>query len=155
MTDDTPLSTYRNFLQRRRSVRPKRSPFEQLRLRRDEALDRCRSPAASELSLIEAHARRIGQYCPDVDECAVAAIIRHIGINNAAGALAPDLGQEEIVRVREGWLKGKLGLAHADDELDISIAGLFAGLPTAARSSRVTFYYLLAERHGRLTSLAR
>jgi hypothetical protein len=84
MTSDTPLSAYRNFLQRRRSVRPKRSPFEQLRLRRDEAFGRSRSATAPEVSLIEAHARRIGQYCPDVDERAVASVIRHVGINNAS-----------------------------------------------------------------------
>ena len=155
MTSDTPLSTYRNFLQRRRSMRGKRSPFDQLRLRRDEAFDRRRAPAAPELSLIEAHARKIGQHSLNVDERAVAAILLHLGINNTAGALAPNLEKEEIARVRDGWLKGKLGLTGADRELDLSIVELFSRLPSALRSSRVIFYYLLAERHGSLASLAR
>ena len=155
MTSDTPLSTYRNFLQRRRSMRAKRSPFDQLRLRRDEAFDRSRAPAAPELWLIEVHARKIGQHSLNVDERAVAAILRHLGINNTAGALAPNLEKEEVACVREGWLKGKLGLTGADRELDLSIVELFSRLPSALRSSRVIFYYLLAERHGRLASLAR
>jgi hypothetical protein len=154
MTSDTPLSTYRNFLQRRRSMRAKRSPFDQLRLRRDKAFDRSRAPAAPELSLIEAHSRKIGQHSFNVDERADAAILGHIGIKNTASALAPDLKKEEVACVREDWLKGKLGLTSADHELDLSIVELFSRLPSALRSSRLIFYYLLAERYGRLASLA-
>ena len=153
---DVPLSpTYRNFLQRRRSARPKRNPLDFLRGRRDETFIRGAGSTAAELSLIDAHILDIKHYQPSVDERAVTAIIQHLGINNADAPLISSSSPDEIARVRNGWLKKKLALTDDDAKLDKAIGDLLAAMQTEPRKSRVTLYYLLAEKFGRVACLAR
>lgn len=54
----------------------------------------------------------------------------------------------EIERVRENFLKKKLGLASGD--LDGSIKAACEHMKADRTKSRLTFYYLLAEEHGKL-----
>lgn len=55
---------------------------------------------------------------------------------------------EELERVRENFLKKKLGLKSGD--LDGSIKAICEVMKADRTKSRLTFYYLLAEHHGKL-----
>lgn len=54
----------------------------------------------------------------------------------------------EVERVRENFLKKKLGLKSGD--LDGSIKAICEHMKDDRTKSRLTFYYLLAEHHGKL-----
>ena len=54
----------------------------------------------------------------------------------------------EVERVRENFLKKKLGLKSGD--LDGSIKTVCEHMKADKTKSRLTFYYLLAEHHGKL-----
>jgi len=54
----------------------------------------------------------------------------------------------ELERVRENFLKKKLGLKSAD--LDASIKATCEHMKDDKTKSRLTFYYLLAEHYGKL-----
>ncbi|KQU52794.1 hypothetical protein ASG72_07850 [Bosea sp. Leaf344] len=54
----------------------------------------------------------------------------------------------ELERVRENFLKKKLGLKTAD--LDQSIKAICDHMKADRTKSRLTFYYLLAEHYGKL-----
>ncbi len=55
---------------------------------------------------------------------------------------------KELETVRENFLKKKLGLTSGD--LDGSIKAACEAMKADRTKSRVTFYYLLAEAHGKL-----
>jgi hypothetical protein len=57
--------------------------------------------------------------------------------------------------VRDSWLKRKLALADADDVLDKSVKEVCEKMKADKNKQRVTFYYLLAEKHGKLSSLVK
>ncbi len=54
----------------------------------------------------------------------------------------------ELDRVRENFLKKKLGLKSAD--MDASIKAICEHMKADRTKSRLTFYYLLAEHYGKL-----
>lgn len=54
----------------------------------------------------------------------------------------------ELDRVRENFLKKKLGLTG--DDLDAAIKAACATMKASRSKSRLTFYYLLAEHYGKL-----
>ncbi|MGX1744830.1 DUF2853 family protein [Bosea sp. NPDC055353] len=54
----------------------------------------------------------------------------------------------ELDRVRENFLKKKLGLKSGD--LDGSVKAICEHMKADKTKSRLTFYYLLAEHHGKL-----
>ena len=56
--------------------------------------------------------------------------------------------KEERERVRKNFLEKKLGLKG--DGLDASIESICAAMKADRSKSRLTFYYLLAEHHGKL-----
>lgn len=58
----------------------------------------------------------------------------------------------ELDRVRENFLKKKLGLSGND--LDASIKSVCETMKASRSKSRLTFYYLLAEHHGKLGAFA-
>jgi hypothetical protein len=97
----------------------------------------------------------IAKYTPSVDAKAVSAIVKHLGIalKSADASLVSCSSKDERVRVRESWLKRKLGLTAADADLDKSIEAVCQQMRADASKQRVTFYYLLAEKHGKLASL--
>jgi len=59
----------------------------------------------------------------------------------------------ERQRVRENFLKKKLGLS-GDADLDKSIEATCQAMKADRTKSRLTFYYLLAEHHGKLGQFA-
>jgi len=102
------------------------------------------------------YADDIKRYQSNVDEKAIAAIVKHLGIalKSADASLVSCSSKDELATVRESWLKKKLGLADDDAKLDAIIADVCNTMKAETRKSRVTFYYLIAEKSGKLTSLA-
>lgn len=101
------------------------------------------------------HADDIKRYQQNVDENAVAAIVKHLGIalKSADASLVSCSSKEELATVRDSWLKKKLGLTDDDAKLDKLIADVCATMKNDTRKQRVTFYYLAAEKAGKLASL--
>ena len=60
----------------------------------------------------------------------------------------------ELARVRDNFLKKKLGLSQSDAELDAAIAAIGEVMKASRDKNRVTVYYLLAERFGKLSIFA-
>jgi hypothetical protein len=98
----------------------------------------------------------IKRYRPDVNEQAVAAIIKHLGIalKSPDASLVSSSSSSELARVRDSWLKKKLGLTTDDQALDKAILEVCNSIPGEAKKNRVTVYYLLAEKLGKLGMLA-
>jgi hypothetical protein len=97
----------------------------------------------------------IKRYKSDVNEQAVAAIVKHLGIalKSADASLVSCSSTSELVRVRESWLKKKLGLTADDQTLDKAIRDVCNSMQGAGKKSRVTVYYLLADKLGKLGML--
>ncbi|WP_309602431.1 DUF2853 family protein [Sphingomonas sp.] len=93
----------------------------------------------------------VRKYHPGADEGVVKKISNYLGIalRNRDSSLVAFSNTAEVGRVRERFLRKKLGLTAADADLD---AGLDAvkRLMTADRTkNRVTVYYLLADYFGK------
>ncbi len=103
------------------------------------------------------YAGDIAKYTSNVDQKAVDAIVKHLGIalkSKDASNVAIS-SKSELERVRESWMKKKLGLTGSDAELDQSVKAVGETMKADKTKSRVTFYYLLAEKHGKLADLAK
>ena len=92
------------------------------------------------------------RYQPNANEKAVAAIIKHLGIalKSTDASLVACSSKDELARVRDSWLKKKLALAQDDAALDKAISEVCATRKADKTKQRVTFYYLLAEKFGKL-----
>ena len=96
----------------------------------------------------------IAKYTSNVNEAAVAGIVKYCGIalRNADSALVSGSDPKELATVRDGFAAKKLGLAA--DAADAGIKATVEKMKAVPRKSRVTFYYLLAEATGTLAKLA-
>lgn len=97
----------------------------------------------------------IKRFATIVDDAAVAAIVKHLGIalQSKDASLVSMTDKKERDRVRDSWLKKKLGLTHDDVTLDQAILEIGDRMKADTRKQRVTFYYLLAEKFERLKAL--
>lgn len=102
------------------------------------------------------YASDIRKYTPNVDAAFVAGIIQHLGIalKGRDSSLVACSEKGERDRIRDHFLKKKLGLAHADADLDKAIIDTCQKMAKDQDKPRVTFYYLLAEKFGKLGALA-
>lgn len=98
----------------------------------------------------------VRKYAPNADDKAIAAIVRHCGIalQKRDSALVSFSDREELARVRDGFLRKKLGLTASDADLDKAIQTVGEKLKGDRSKNRVTVYYLLAEHFGKLSALA-
>jgi hypothetical protein len=103
----------------------------------------------------EKYVAGIKKYVSDVNEAAVAGIVRHLGIalRSKDASLVAATDPEELKTVRESWLKKKLALTDSDAELDKVIHGVMTKMKADRMKERVTVYYLLAEHYGKLDLL--
>lgn len=95
----------------------------------------------------------VKKYTKTCDEEAVAGIVKHCGIalRNKDSSMVGCSQQTELDRVRDGFLKKKLALTDDDAKLDAAVKAVCEKMGTANKTkSRVTFYYLLAEKYGKL-----
>jgi hypothetical protein len=95
----------------------------------------------------------VRKYAPDAKEEAIAGIVKYCGIalQHRDSSLVSFTDEKEVARVRDNFLKKKLGLAATpDDELDKAIAATAAKMKDDRTKNRVTVYYLLADHFGKL-----
>ncbi|HEY7876655.1 MAG TPA: DUF2853 family protein [Gemmatimonadaceae bacterium] len=92
-------------------------------------------------------------HAPGADEHAIAGIVKYLGIalRNRDSSLVAFSDKAEVSRVRENFLKKKLGLNNSDAELDAAIAAVGEKLKGARDKNRVTVYYLLAAQYGKVS----
>lgn len=97
----------------------------------------------------------VKRYQPAASDKAVAGIVKHLGIalKSADASTVSCSSKDELATVREKWLKKKLALTEDDATLDKAIAAVCQTMKADNKKSRVTFYYLLAEKYGKLSVL--
>lgn len=101
-------------------------------------------------------AENVRKYAPEADAQAIDGIVRHCGIalQSRDASLVSFSDTSELERVRDSFLKKKLGLTQADDELDSAIQAIGETMKDAHNKNRVTVYYLLADRFGKLSDFS-
>jgi hypothetical protein len=106
--------------------------------------------------MAEDWAADVRKYAPNADDKAIAGLVRYLGIalQNRDSALVSFSDRGEMTRVRDNFLKKKLGLTAPDAELDQAILAVGERLKGDRSKNRVTVYYLLAEQFGKLSALA-
>jgi hypothetical protein len=89
---------------------------------------------------------------PNADDKAIAGIVKYCGIalSGRDSSLVAFGDKGEVARVRDNFLKKKLGLTASDTELDQAIAAVSEKMKSD--KNRVTAYYLLAEKFGKLST---
>ena len=99
------------------------------------------------------HVADIRKYTANVNEAAVAAIVKYCGIalQKADSSLVSTSDAKELATVREGFAAKKLGLTAEGADAGIKLVA--EKMKATARKSRVSFYYLLAEATGTLNKL--
>jgi hypothetical protein len=94
----------------------------------------------------------VKKYVPNADENTINGIIKHCGIalhsKDASYVACQDKSERD--RVRDSFLKKKLGLTATDAELDKAVLDVCQTMKADHDKSRVAFYYLLAEKFGKL-----
>ncbi len=96
----------------------------------------------------------VKKYTSNVNEAAVEGIVKHCGIalRSRDAATVSCSQKSELETVREKFLKKKLALTEGDDALDLALKEICEKMGTSNRNkSRVAFYYLLAEKFGKLS----
>jgi hypothetical protein len=98
----------------------------------------------------------VNKYAPNADANAISGIVRYLGIalRNRDGSVVAFTDKNEVARIRENFLKKKLGLTAPDAELDKAIMAVGDKMKGDRTKNRVTVYYLLAERYGKLSAFA-
>jgi hypothetical protein len=124
----------------------------------DEAFRPCAQMqgATEEWSMAEDWAADVKKYAPNADDKAIAGLVRYLGIalQNRDSALVSFSDKEEVVRVRDNFLKKKLGLTASDAELDKAVLAVGEKLKADRSKNRVTVYYLLADQFGKLSAFS-
>lgn len=69
--------------------------------------------------------------------------------NDSQYVACGDQGEKDTVR--ENFLKKKLGLTNSDADLNTAIDGVCQAMKEDRFKSRLAFYYLLAEKFGKLS----
>lgn len=97
----------------------------------------------------------IARYASNVNEDAIAGIVKHLGIalRSKDASLVSCSSKDELSRVRDSWLKKKLGRSDDDKTLDAAINEVCETMKADKRKNRVTFYYLLAVKFDQLDDL--
>jgi hypothetical protein len=97
----------------------------------------------------------VKRYAPNADAVAINAIIKHLGIalQKRDSSLVACADKSERDRIREHFLKKRLGLKNSDAELDKAIVDVCQKMHGDHDKSRVAFYYLLAEKFHKLATL--
>jgi 3-dehydroquinate synthetase len=106
--------------------------------------------------MAEDWAADVKKYVANTDEKAIAGIVRYCGIalQRRDSSLVSFADKEEMARVRDNFLKKKLGLTNSDAELDTAINTISEKMKGDRTKNRVTVYYLLAEHFGKLSSFS-
>ncbi|MGO4526817.1 DUF2853 family protein [Microvirga sp. 2MCAF35] len=106
--------------------------------------------------MAEDWAADVKKYAAHADDKAIAGIARYLGIalRNRDSALVSFSDPTELARVRDNFLKKKLGLSASDAELDQALVAVGEKLKGDRTKNRVTVYYLLADHFGKLSAFS-
>lgn len=93
----------------------------------------------------------VKKYAPNADDEAIAGIVRHCGIalQNADASLVSFSDEAEAKRVRENFCMKKLGITD-EAKIEEAMKAVNEQMKADRTKNRVTVYYLLAERFGKL-----
>ncbi|MBE9128192.1 MULTISPECIES: DUF2853 family protein [unclassified Coleofasciculus] len=93
----------------------------------------------------------IERYTQNADVDVVKGIVKHLGIalRSKDASLVSCTSPDELELVRESFLKKKLALTLSEEELDKAVGEICTKMKDARNKSRVTFYYLLAEKYNK------
>lgn len=98
----------------------------------------------------------VAKYVENVNDGAVAGIVRHCGIalRSKDASLVSCSQKSELDRVKQSFLEKKLGLTDdaANDKAIEEVCNTLG--KSNPNKSRVTFYYLLAEKFGKLSDFS-
>lgn len=102
--------------------------------------------------MAEDWAADVKKFVANADDTVIAAIVRYCGIalQKRDSSLVSFTDPVETGRVRENFLKKKLGLTQSDEDLDQAIAQVGERMKGTNFKNRVTVYYLLLEHLGLL-----
>ena len=94
----------------------------------------------------------VKKYVPNADDAVIQGIVKYLGIalRGKDSSFVACTDKAERDRVRDHFLKKKLGLALDDAELDRGVADVCQTMHGDRDKPRVTFYYLLAEKYDKL-----
>jgi outer membrane protein OmpA-like peptidoglycan-associated protein len=94
----------------------------------------------------------VRRYDGNADESVVRKITNYLGIalRNRDSSLVSFSEPQELARVRENYLRKKLGLTQSDAELDAGLDWVKGVMSADRTKNRVTVYYLLAHYFGKL-----
>ncbi|MFM5917110.1 MAG: DUF2853 family protein [Novosphingobium sp.] len=98
----------------------------------------------------------VKKYDAKADDAVIAGIVKYCGIalRNRDSSLVSFSDKAETDRVRNNYLKKKLGLTQSDAALDAAIAKVGERMKADRTKNRVTVYYLLAAELGQLGKFA-
>jgi Protein of unknown function (DUF2853) len=105
------------------------------------------------MDMSEDWAADVKKYVPGADAKTIASIVHYCGIalQRRDSSLVAFSDKEEVARVRDHFLKKKLGLTQSEAELDAGLKAVAAKMKGDHSRNRVTVYYLLAEHFGKLS----
>ena len=94
----------------------------------------------------------VKKYDANASEAVVAGLVRHCGIalRNKDSSNVSCSDQAEVDRVKNGFCKKKLAVTDSDEKIDAVLAGVCATMKADRLKGRVTFYYLVAHKYGKL-----
>ena len=96
----------------------------------------------------------VRRHVPNANDAAIKGIVKHLGIalqsRDASFVACTDKAERD--RVRDGFLKKKLALSNSDAELDKAVMEVCQKMAGDRDKSRVAFYYMLAEKYGKLAA---
>lgn len=98
----------------------------------------------------------VKKYAAKADDAIIAGIVRYCGIalSKPDSSLVAFSDPKELDRVRNNFLKKKLGRTESDAELDAAIAKVGTKMKADRTKNRVTVYYLLAAHYKALDLFA-
>ncbi|MFN4146726.1 MAG: DUF2853 family protein [Runella sp.] len=99
---------------------------------------------------IESYKEQMTELGIAIDEALLTAVTKGLGpsIYNEDSKLVAASDQEELDRVKNNFLVGKLGLADGPD-LVAAVAEVAAQMKPVRRKYRAVFYYLLVKKFGK------
>ena len=98
----------------------------------------------------------VKKYIGNPDQKALDGIVKYLGIalRSRDSSYVACSDKSERDRVRDSFLKRKLGLALPDADLDQAVMEVCQKMKGDRDKSRVAFYYLLAEKYAKLSLFA-
>jgi hypothetical protein len=95
----------------------------------------------------------VKKYIASPDQAALDGIVKYLGIalQSRDSSYVACSNKSERDRVRDSFLKTKLGLSTPDADLDAAVLEICEKMKGDRSKSRVAFYYLLAEKYHKLS----